>query len=49
MVSGPVQLQYEVPGMGWWAVEDEAGMPSWPETMKGLNPQPRHFEDDRKP
>lgn len=33
---------------GHWAVEDEAGMPSWPKTMRGLNSQLRHFEDDKR-
>lgn len=52
MVSGPVWLQDEVVWDGRWAVEDDAkvcGMPSWPETMRGLNPQLRHFEDNREP
>lgn len=30
-------------------MEDETGMPSWLETIKGSNPQPRHCEDDREP
>ena len=36
-------------GGAWWgrgAVEDAGGMPNWPETVKGLNPQPRHSEED---
>lgn len=36
-------------GGAWWgqgAVEDAVGMPNWPETVKGLNPQLRHSEED---
>ena len=38
-------------GGAWWgqgAAEDAVGMPSWPETKKGLDPQPRHSEEDRR-
>lgn len=37
-------------GGAWWgrgAMEDAAGMLNRPETLKGLNPQPRHSEEDR--
>lgn len=48
MARGPVQLQYEVNGMAV-GCGNEAGTPSWLQTTKGLNPQPRHFEGNREP
>lgn len=49
VVRGPLQLRDEVHGMDAGPWGDEARTPSWPETTRGLNPQPRHFEGDREP